>query len=226
MAVADAARSGVPCAVEAQPRTWAHGPGKRALDIVLSVGGLIALSGPLAVLGALVRLTSPGPAIYGAVRVGMHGRLFRMYKLRSMVDGADAAGPLITAAGDPRITPLGRWLRRIKLDELPALWNVLIGDMSLVGPRPENPRSTSQYTPHQRRVLTIRPGLTSRACIKYRDEEALLSRGADLERSYFALMQDKLRLDLEYVDHASMVVDLRIIGLTLATLLRLGIPDA
>jgi lipopolysaccharide/colanic/teichoic acid biosynthesis glycosyltransferase len=226
MAVADASRSGMPYALEAHPGRWARSPGKRAMDVVLSAGGLIALSGPLLALAALVRLTSPGPAIYGALRVGIHGRLFRMYKFRSMVDGADAAGPLITAAGDPRITPLGHWLRRTKLDELPALWNVLIGDMSLVGPRPENPRSASLYTAQQRRVLAIRPGLSSRASIKYRDEEALLGGGADLEESYFRVMQDKLRLDLEYVDHASVGADLRIIGTTLATLLHLRSPGA
>jgi lipopolysaccharide/colanic/teichoic acid biosynthesis glycosyltransferase len=224
MAVTDAPRSGMPSALSVSPGQWVHGSGKRILDVVLSACGLIVLSGPLLVLGLLVRLTSPGPAIYGSQRVGLHGTTFRMFKLRSMVAGADSVGPLITAAGDPRVTKLGRWLRDTKLDELPALWNVLVGDMSLVGPRPENPHSASLYSADQRRALGVRPGLTSQASIRFRNEESLLDGHADLDRAYFALMQEKLRLDLDYVENATLRVDLRIIGLTLATLLHLVSP--
>src|SRR5215204_3110706 len=106
MAVADAPRSEMPSAFGARSGAWAHGAGKRVMDVVLAACGLIVLSAPLLVLGALVRVTSPGPAVYGAQRVGLRGRTFRMHKLRSMVDGADSAGPLITAGGDPRVTPL------------------------------------------------------------------------------------------------------------------------
>jgi lipopolysaccharide/colanic/teichoic acid biosynthesis glycosyltransferase len=185
----------------------------------VAAGALLVLSGPLVGIGALVRLTSPGPALYAARRVGRHGREFRMYKFRSMVVGADQRGPLVTAAGDPRVTRLGRWLRRTKLDELPALWNVLIGEMSLVGPRPENPQAVRLYTDQQRRVLSVRPGLTSLATLKYRHEEDLLAHGPDLERSYFLIMQDKLRLDLDYLARASLLLDLQILAQTVAALL-------
>jgi len=226
MAVADAPRSELPSAFRARSGAWAYGAGKRIMDAALAACGLIVLSVPLVVLGLLVRVTSPGPAVYSAQRVGLRGQTFRMYKLRSMVDGADIAGPLITAGDDPRVTALGRWLRRTKLDELPALWNVLVGDMSLVGPRPENPRSVGLYTADQRRVLDVRPGLTSEASIKFRNEEALLEGQRDLERAYFALMQEKLRLDFDYLERATLLFDLRIIGLTLAALLHLASPNA
>jgi lipopolysaccharide/colanic/teichoic acid biosynthesis glycosyltransferase len=211
-----------PVAVFARPAAtcWADSWGKRAFDLALAGLSLVVASGPLLVLAALVRATSPGPAIYAARRVGRGGKPFDMYKLRSMVADADRLGPPVTAGGDRRVTPLGHVLRKTKLDELPALWNVFLGQMSFVGPRPENPHSVTQYTPRQRAVLSVRPGLTSLASIKYRHEEALLARADDWEAGYFAIMQDKLRLDLEYLERASLATDLRILALTVGAILR------
>jgi lipopolysaccharide/colanic/teichoic acid biosynthesis glycosyltransferase len=143
-----------------------------------------------------------------------------MTKFRTMVPNADRAGPLVTAGDDSRITPIGRSLRRTKLDELPTLWNVLKGDMSIVGPRPENPQSAALYTAEQQRVLTVRPGITSLATLKYRHEERLLAGAVDLEATYFYLMQDKLKLELEYVERQSFCLDLQIICRTLLAVLR------
>ena len=134
---------------------------RRLLDLVASLAGLTLLSPLFVFIALLIALDSPGPVFYRGQRVGRHGRLFRLYKFRSMVISADKQGPGITAAGDARITRVGRFLRRAKLDELPQLINVLLGDMSLVGPRPEDPRYVAFYTPEQRRVLSVRPGITS-----------------------------------------------------------------
>jgi lipopolysaccharide/colanic/teichoic acid biosynthesis glycosyltransferase len=199
---------------------WAHSWGKRVFDMALAGVSLVVASGPLLVLAALIRATSPGPAIYAARRVGRGGKPFDMYKLRSMVADADRLGPAVTAGGDRRVTSLGRVLRKTKLDELPALWNVFVGQMSFVGPRPENPDSVNQYTLRQRTVLSVRPGLTSLASIKYRHEEELLARADDVEAGYFAIMQDKLGLDLEYLERASLATDLRILALTVGAILR------
>ncbi|MEW6580001.1 MAG: sugar transferase, partial [Chloroflexota bacterium] len=156
---------------------------KRPFDLLASAIGLVFLSPLFALIALLIRLSSPGPIFYRARRVGRCGREFTLYKFRSMVANADRQGPGITTAGDPRVTPIGRVLRRTKLDELPQLWNVLRGDMSLVGPRPEDPRYVALYTPEQRRVLDVRPGITSLASIEYRHEEAVL-RGPDWEQRY------------------------------------------
>lgn len=187
------------------------------MDVVGAGVALLVLGVPMAVIAAAVRASSAGPVLYAARRVGRGGREFDMYKFRTMVAGADQRGPLITAAGDPRVTRLGRVLRRAKLDELPALWNVLVGEMSLVGPRPENPRSVGLYSDEQRRVLSVHPGLTSTATIKYRNEEQLLA-GGDLGERYFGIMQDKLRLDQLYLDTASPWLDLRILAQTLGVI--------
>jgi lipopolysaccharide/colanic/teichoic acid biosynthesis glycosyltransferase len=193
---------------------------KRAFDLTAAALGLLVLLPALAVIALLIRLTSPGPAFYASPRVGQGGRLFKMLKFRTMALGADRAGPLVTAGGDPRITPLGRSLRRAKLDELPALWNVLAGHMSLVGPRPENPRSAALYTAEQRRVWSVRPGLTSLATIKYRHEEDLLAGAEDLETAYYQIMQDKLALEMDYIARRSFWLDLQILGATLRAILQ------
>ncbi|MBI3732942.1 MAG: sugar transferase [Chloroflexi bacterium] len=158
--------------------------------------------------------------LYASPRVGKDGRLFNMIKFRTMVVGADRRGPLVTAGDDPRVTRIGRFLRRTKLDELPTLWNVLTGEMSLVGPRPENPQSAALYTEAQKRVLTVRPGITSLATVKYRHEEQLLAGSSDLEAAYFQIMQDKLALELEYADNQSVWLDLQIIFKTFMELFR------
>jgi lipopolysaccharide/colanic/teichoic acid biosynthesis glycosyltransferase len=193
---------------------------KRVFDVLVSAVGLLVLSPLLALLAGVVRLTSWGPIFYASRRVGLHGKPFNMVKFRTMVTGADTMGPLVTAGDDPRITTIGRYLRRTKLDELPTLWNVLKGDMSIVGPRPENPQSAALYTAAQQRVWTVRPGITSLATLKYRHEERLLAGVPNVEAAYVHLMQDKLTLELEYVERQSFGLDLRIMVQTLWAVLR------
>src|SRR5437899_493607 len=156
--------------------------GKRTFDFILAASGLVLLIPVLLVVIVLVKITSKGPAFYRQDRVGQGGRIFRIVKFRSMFAAAEKHGPAITSAGDPRVTPMGRLLRRSKIDELPQLWNVLRGDMSLVGPRPEVPRYVDSYSPEQRRVLTVRPGITDPASIAYRQEEHLLGAQLDPDR--------------------------------------------
>lgn len=193
---------------------------QRLLDIVAASAALVVLAPLLALIALLVRAASPGPALHRAERAGRGGRPFRLLKFRSMVAGAARQGPGITRTGDPRITPLGRVLRRAKLDELPQLFNVLRGEMSLVGPRPEDPRYVALYTPEQRRVLAVRPGLTSPATIRFRAEEALLA-GDDWEAQYVsAVMPQKLALDLDYLARRTFWSDLRLLLRTVAVLFR------
>ena len=171
-----------------------------------------------------IKLTSPGPVFYRAMRVGQDGRSFRLYKFRSMIVGTDRQGPCITATGDPRITRVGRFLRRAKLDELPQLLNVLKGEMSLVGPRPEDPRYVALYTPEQRRVLAVRPGITSAASLAFRHEEQLLA-GEDWETHYRArVLPDKLALDLAYLARRTLLSDFALILRTLAAAPALRSP--
>ena len=191
---------------------------RRAFDLVMAAAGLLVLSPLLLVLGLCVKLQDRGPIFFTALRVGRGGRLFRLYKFRTMVVNADRLGSGITTRGDRRVTRFGRWLRRTKLDELPQLLNVLIGDMSLVGPRPEDPRYVALYTPAQRRVLAARPGITSAASVAYRHEEQMLA-GADSEQLYRdRVLQEKLAIDLAYLDRRSLGSDLVIIGRTFAAL--------
>lgn len=181
---------------------------KRSFDVIGSTAALLVLSPLLLGLALIVRLTSPGPALYRATRVGRSGELFTLYKFRSMVANADKQGPAVTGSGDPRITSVGRVLRRTKLDELPQFFNVLRGDMSLVGPRPEDPRYVAHYTPAQREVLTVRPGITSPASLYYRHEEALVMS----EEQYLAeVMLVKLALELDYMRHATLWSDMGIL---------------
>lgn len=184
---------------------------KRAFDLLASATGLIILSPLLVGIALAVRLTSHGPALYRAQRVGRHGKEFTLYKFRSMVADADRHGPGITAANDDRVTGVGRFLRRTKLDELPQLLNVLRGDMSLVGPRPEDPRYVALYTPEQRRILKQRPGITSMASLTYRHEEQMLA-GDDWERVYVEqVLPAKLAIDLDYAQRAKLWRDIALI---------------
>ena len=189
--------------------------------MVAAVG--VVVTSPIVLVGALaVKLDSPGPAFYRSTRVGLHGRTFFMYKLRSMRAGADAQGPAVTVDADPRVTRVGRVLRRLKIDELPQLVNVVKGDMSLVGPRPEAPEYVKLYTPEQRRVLDVRPGITGEAVTVYVDEESMLT-GADAEATYRdKVMQEKLALDLDYVRHQGFGRDMRILVRTAGLLVRRG----
>ena len=193
---------------------------RRLLDIVVALVGLISLS-PLWLLIAIsLVLDSPGPLFYRARRVGKDGNLFDLYKFRSMVTDADRRGPAITAAGDTRVTRVGRILRKTKLDELPQLLNVLRGEMSLVGPRPEDPRYVALYTPEQRQVLQVRPGITSAASLAFRHEEALLT-GADWETTYRTeVLPSKLAIDLDYLRQRTLRSDLQLILHTIAAMAR------
>ncbi len=187
---------------------------KRTFDVAVALIGFVVTS-PFVLLAAVaVKLESPGPAFYRGARVGLNGRPFNVIKLRSMRVGADREGPSVTVAADPRVTRVGRILRRSKVDELPQLINVVRGDMSLVGPRPEHPDYVRLFTPEQRAVLSVRPGITGPAAIAYIDEEALLS-GDHAQTIYERdLMPRKLALDLDYIARHSFVGDLRILGRT------------
>ena len=183
---------------------------KRLLDILVSMVGLFILSPVFALLAVLIKLDSSGPVIFKGLRIGQHGKPFQLLKFRSMVQNAPAIGSAVTANGDPRITRVGHIIRKTKLDELPSLWNVLTGEMSLVGPRPESPSWVEKYTPEQRKVLEVMPGVTGLAQIKYRDEESLLNQ-SNLEEDYVRIMNDKLAIDLDYINRWSLWLDLRIL---------------
>ena len=192
---------------------------KRLFDIVCAALGLLVLSPVLLVCALLVGLTSPGGVLFRQERVGKDGVPFTIYKFRSM--RKDNAGLKISTSGDSRITPVGRGLRKAKLDELPQLWNVLKGDMSFVGPRPEVREYTDLYTPEQRQVLLVRPGITGLASIRYRNENDLLSASADPNRIYIEeVMPAKLALDLEYIPRACVSYDIKLILETLVTVVR------
>jgi len=193
-------------------------PLKRVVDVVVAGVGLVVLSPVLAVIAAWIVLDSRGPVIYRQVRTGRGFRPFEIYKFRTMrADGPP--GPQVTASGDARITRAGHWLRRTKLDELPQLVNVLKGDMSLVGPRPEVPRYVEMFRDDFAEILQARPGITDLASLKYRHEAELLSRSADPETTYVReVLPDKIRLGREYVAQASLWLDLQVIGRTLVGL--------
>lgn len=194
---------------------------KRFFDIVASGIGLLVLS-PLFVLMALwIKCDSKGPVFYRQTRVGRHGKDFRLFKFRSMRVGSDRKGLITVGGHDPRITRSGYFIRKYKLDELPQLINVFTGDMSLVGPRPEVRKYVDLYTPEQRHVLDVRPGITDPASIRYRNENELLGAADDPERYYVdVIMPDKLRINLDYVANQSFGHDLRIIFQTFAAILH------
>ncbi len=193
---------------------------KRVLDVSLAGLALLLLWPCFALVALAIKLDSPGPVFFRQQRVGQGGRLFRIHKFRTM-RVHDGAGPQVTVAGDARITHVGRLLRRTKLDELPQLIDVLRGDMSLVGPRPEVPRYMALYADDVRaRILSVRPGITDRAAIEFRDEERLLAAAADPEATYVAaIMPVKQRHYLDYVAHHSVGGDLRILWDTFKALL-------
>ncbi len=204
---------------------------KRAFDAFAAAIGLTVLLPFLMVVVVLIRRDSPGPVFYRGPRVGKGGRPFSILKFRTMYESAESyKGPQVTAKGDPRVTPLGRWLRSTKINELPQLWNVLVGEMSLVGPRPETPKVV-EALPKQVRdeVLSVRPGVTSPASVLYHSEEELLSQ-ADLMPGYFRnILPDKMRLDQLYIRHRSFISDLDVILWTIAIfvprLARTKIPE-
>ncbi len=191
----------------------------RSADLFFSVGGLLLFL-PLGLLIALlVKLDSSGPVIFRQWRVGKEGKEFRLLKFRTMVQNAESKGLITIGMNDPRITDLGALLRRTKLDEVPQLWNVLIGEMSLVGPRPEVRKYVDQYTPEQRIVLSIRPGITDFASIKFSDENELLSKSANPDLYYVEyLIPEKIRLNMNFIQMPSFRNYLTIIWMTVRKL--------
>jgi lipopolysaccharide/colanic/teichoic acid biosynthesis glycosyltransferase len=193
---------------------------KRTFDAVCSLLGLAVLLLPLLLVAALIKLHDGGPVFYRGVRTGRRGKPFRIFKFRTMVVNADTIGGPSTANGDTRVTGIGRFLRKYKLDELPQLINVLLGQMSLVGPRPEVPEYVALFTKDEKAILSVRPGITDWASIWNPDEGALLAGAADPERVYLEKIRPKkIRLQLKYVREHSLWVDLKILLLTLTTLL-------
>jgi FlaA1/EpsC-like NDP-sugar epimerase/lipopolysaccharide/colanic/teichoic acid biosynthesis glycosyltransferase len=194
---------------------------KRAFDTVVA-GLAIAVASPLwLVVAILIKIDSHGPVLHRTTRVGRGGKLFTLYKFRTMQADASSRGPAITRRDDPRITDVGRLLRWLKIDEMPQLINVIRGDMSIVGPRPEDPRFVADYTPEQRRVLTVRPGMASPAFIAYRhEEEMLLGEGDPEERYANEILPAKLAMDLDYLDNRSFFLDLEVLGRAAVSLVR------
>jgi len=200
-------------------RTWTRRLLKRTFDATAAAIGVAALAPAGLAVAAAIKLDDGGPIFYRQERVGRDGKRFRMWKFRTMSVDADQRGPALTVGSDRRITRIGATLRRFKLDELPQLINVLVGEMALVGPRPEVPRYVSLYDPEQRQVLALTPGITDRASIKYRNESELLSSSEDPEMFYVrAVMPDKIRINLDYERTATFWSDVRVI---LATLIRI-----
>lgn len=197
---------------------------KRTFDVVLSLAGIVVLLPLFAVIAGSIKLDSPGPVFFRQERVGRFGRPFRIFKFRTMRPDSEQSGGQITVGDDPRITGAGTFLRRYKLDELPQLFNVVLGDMSLVGPRPEVPRYVALYPEKTRElVLSVPPGITDYASIEYRDENALLGKASDPEKTYVEeILPIKLRYYEKYLAEQSLLIDSKIILMTLARLLWKG----
>lgn len=194
---------------------------KRTFDFLVSFFGLLLLSPLILCIAVWVKCDSKGPIFYRQVRVGKGGREFKLLKFRSMRVGADRAGLLTLGDRDPRVTRSGFWLRKTKLDELPQLFNVLVGDMSLVGPRPEVPKYVALYTPEQREVLSVRPGITDTASVEMRNEAELMAQQADPE-GYYVNVQIPLKIKLakEYIAQQSLLSDLKLIVRTIGVMFK------
>ena len=193
----------------------------RFCDIVLSCLGLLLLSPLFVVVAVWIVIDNPGPIFYRQMRVGKDGKDFGLLKFRSMRVGADKSSLITIGEHDSRITRAGYYIRKYKLDELPQLWNVLIGDMSLVGPRPEVRRYVDMYTDEQRQVLTVRPGITDYASIEYIDENRLLAQAEDPDRTYIEeILPAKIALNMRYIKHQTLGEYMKIIFLTLAKIIR------
>ncbi len=199
---------------------WVRGVLKRAFDIALAALGLLTFSPLLLCVALWVKLDSPGPVLFRQERVGRAGRVFRIHKFRTMQQDAPSHGLALTVGRDVRITPAGQTLRRYRLDELPQLWDVLKGDMSLVGPRPEVPRYVAHYpTALRERVLAVRPGITDPAALAHLDEASLLAQAVDPEREYIeVILPKKLATQAAYAEHATLASDLRVIAQTFVKL--------
>ena len=193
----------------------------RLLDITFSAVGLLLLSPLFLIIYILIRCESKGGGFYCQQRVGKDGRMFGLYKFRSMRTGSDKKGLITVGGHDSRITRMGYFIRKYKIDELPQLWNVLKGDMSLVGPRPEVKKYVDLYTEEQRRVLSVRPGITDYASIEYVDENEILGKADDPDRVYVEeIMPAKIKLNMRYIENRNLNEYFKIIGLTFINILR------
>jgi len=192
---------------------------KRVFDIIFSVCGLLILSPLLIIIALIIKVNDGGPIFYRGLRVGLHGKLFRMLKFRTMVVGAEKVGGPSTSDNDPRLTKVGKFLRKYKLDELPQLINVLKGEMSFVGPRPEVEHYVAMFTEEERTILSVRPGITDWASLWNPDEGSILAGSPDPEEAYIEKIRPtKLKLQLKYVKEHSFSNDIKIILLTLKTI--------
>lgn len=194
---------------------------KRLIDIFASGLGLLILSPVFVVLAIWIKCDSKGPVFYRQVRVGKNGVDFRIFKFRSMRQGADKSGLITVGGRDPRVTRSGYYIRKYKLDELAQLINVFLGDMSLVGPRPEVRKYVDMYTDEQRKVLSVRPGITDYASIEYMDENVLLEKSADPDKTYIEeIMPAKIELNMQYIDNPTLAEYFKIIFLTFFKIVR------
>jgi len=202
-------------------KEWYRKYGKRILDIVVSAVALIVLLPLALIIAAVIRIEMGSPVIFRQVRLGLHGKPFVIYKFRTMEVGAEQQGLLITSADDLRVTRVGKLLRKLKLDEIPQFINVLKGEMSLVGPRPEVPRYVALYSDEQKRkILSIKPGMTDPATVYFRNEEQLLAQVDDKENFYInEIMPVKLTLYLQYTEKMSMLYDIKLIFLQVLALI-------
>ncbi len=202
-------------------RTAARVMIKRVFDIVFGLILLILLGPVLAIVALIVRASSPGPIFYRGVRTGLHGRPFRIFKFRTMVHNAEALGGYSTAENDPRLTKSGRLLRRYKLDELPQLFNILRGEMSFVGPRPQVEHYTKLYTEQESIILSVKPGLTDYASVKYIDLDNILGDTNVDEKYRLEIEPDKNRLRMEYAKENNLLIDLKILLMTFLGMLKI-----
>lgn len=193
---------------------------KRLFDIFFSFAGIVFLSPVILITAAAVKLFDNGPVFYRAPRVGKNGKIFKMIKFRTMSVNADK-GASSTKSDDPRITKPGAFLRKYKLDEIPQLFNVFYGEMSIVGPRPQIQWAVDLYTEEEKKVLTVRPGITDYASIKFHNEGEILKGAPDPDKAYMELIHpEKMRLSLEYVRNKSIFTDIKIIFLTIASIFK------
>lgn len=194
---------------------------KRLFDVSLSIIGIILLSPFYIVVSLLIVLDSEGGIIYKQERVGLNGSIFKVFKFRTMRPDSFSKGALTVGSRDPRITPIGYYLRKYKFDELPQLFNVLFGDMSFVGPRPEVKKYTDLYNDEQKKVLSVPPGITDYASIKFRNENDLLSESDEPERLYIdEIMPEKLALNMKYINDNNIFKDIKIIFSTFYTIIK------
>ena len=193
----------------------------RFFDFVLSLVGLVILAPIFIVLAAWIKIDSVGPVFYKQIRVGQNGKDFGLFKFRSMVVDADKKGLITVGGRDPRITRSGYFIRKYKLDELPQLINVLVGDMSLVGPRPEVRKYVELYDDEQNKVLSVKPGITDYASIEYMDENEILGKSTDPEKTYIEeIMPEKIKYNMKYIKNRSLIEYFKIIFLTVLKIIR------